>query len=98
MDAIAYSFLNVGVNPDRKRDATFLLLENVGINPDKKTDATFLVLENVGFELPPRVDIVQPQQGWGIPLVPEREVTMFIESAKATAYTYENVVEETPTP
>lgn len=92
--ATFYTMLNTGfaVVPPSK-DATFFAAENTGIMQDSTPkSATFTSLENIGFPLPPQVDLKTPQVGWGMALIPKRQVSLLIDGANAVFYNFEGDV------
>lgn len=90
-DATLVSMVNTGVALTSRGDVVLASFSNVGIRITRSPDATLTEQVNVGFELPPMVDVVQPQTGWGTPMVPSREVTLVPQSAEAMLYNFENV-------
>ena len=74
------------------QDATMTLTSNVGLEAisDRRDTATVFTL-NVGVELPPLVDVVHPQIGWGVPVTPETTTRVLLADSAAVAQTYEEV-------
>jgi hypothetical protein len=78
------------------QDATVEAYENVGFDPSSflasSPDATFEAVLNVGFEIPPTLDVLVPQKGWGTPIVPTINRIVILNQADATAQSYEGDV------
>lgn len=55
-------------------------------------EANVPIFVNVGFQPPTSTQIVQPQIGWGVPVTPQRDATLVLESSNPTVSMFVDVI------